>query len=516
MKSLRSVAVCGFTAVLLSGCTLFSRSDSSQSPTELEFPSRSLGDASHSDATQKSEGKVANPPVKTIRFDGREIVLGTAEMTPVATDKFCSELSMLLDQEKYLSASLLVSKNRDVAEQAIWERCTDPASERLVAYIAGILSREASTTISWDSLLSVWKAQPADRQLYHQARSDAIQRLKSDATSDQGWEQLRIVAERLNHPLVTVDALRLLGLRELVARRHDWAESLFLQSAEIAEQHGDSARAAELWLMAATTANRSERSVEAEKAWRKAVQKQLEYQSYAAARPLNVAFWTRVEEQRPTDVQWPPQLAAALSRFCHPVGCQISPDSPAEFVLWCAVAVEQYKNAQPQLALVNFKRAEKLASGEDAMWLRIAQSKCLAALGQGPAAAALLSGPAASKNPSIAAAATAAIGSAKLQSGAYQQGTQLINKALRDSAEADWPTRIHAEADLALAQLIIGDTDLGLEALHAAQQSYQRQGDFVSLLQSLENELRIVELEDRGEAVDNVQLRIREIERTIY
>ncbi len=94
-----------------------------------------------------------------------------------------------------------------------------------------------------------------------------------------------------------------------------------------------------------------------------------------------------------------------------------------------------------QPALVNFKKAEAATTGENVLWLRIAQSKCLAALGQVPAASAILSGPASSNNPSIAAAATAAMGSTKLQAGAYQQGAQLLNKALSDSDGPVWANR---------------------------------------------------------------------------
>ncbi len=52
-------------------------------------------------------------------------------------------------------------------------------------------------------------------------------------------------------------------------------------------------------------------------------------------------------------------------------------------------------------------------------------------------------------------------GQHKVQAGAYQQGAQLLNKALTDSAGSVWATRNQALADLALAQLIIGDTEPG-------------------------------------------------------
>lgn len=511
MNRLRSFTGCGLFALVLSGCAPLSRVDLSQWPNASEISLPPTSDSPSSETDPDSEGKVANPPATTLRFDGRETVLGTAERTQIATTQFCDELSELLHEEKYFSASLLVDKNRGVAEQVLWERYPD-TRDRLVLFIADALSSEIEPSISWNGLLASLESQTENGRKYQQARRDFVDTLKLEEPSEEASERLRLIAQRLHYPLAMVDALRLLGLRELVASRYGQAESLFLQAAESADQHGDLARAAELWLMVATTASRAERVSEAENAWLKSVQRQLDLQR-ASHRPLDASFWMRVDEQRPAVVRWPPQTSESLAPFCRSVGCNISPQSPPELSLWCAVAATQYHNAEPQLALVNFKKAEILARGDDVMWLRIAQGQCLAALGQGQAAAALLSEPAASENPSIAMASTAAIGSAKLQAGAYQQGAELINKALQESAEANWPTRSQAEADLALAQLIIGDTDQGLEALHAAQAKFQLQDDRVSLLQSLENELRILELEGRSEEARTVAQKIRDIER---
>ena len=516
MKSFLSLAACGLAATLACGCSLINLSDY-RWPTDSELAIEPAGD-SGTPVTAKlkdspaADAKVANPPAKTIRFDGREIVLGTAEVTQLAAGQFAVDLTALLEAEKFYSATQLVGKNPGVAEQVIWERYAGPADDRLVAFTAGVLSRDVAATISWDGLLAHIKSHPTDGQAYGRERSSYLEKLKTGEPTDGDSDQLRLAAQRLKHPLVMADSLRLIALRELVAGRHAWAQSLFLQGAELAETHGDRGRAAELWMMAATTASRAAQTAEAQAAWLKAVQRQAELQT-ASSGPLNVHFWTRADEQRPLAMRWPPQVAEALLPVCEPVGCRVTAASPVELVLWCAVAASQYQDAQPQVALVSFKKAERLAAGDDVLWLRIAQSKCLAALGQAQAAAALLSGPAASENKTVAMASTAAIGSSKLRAGAYHQGAQLLAKALSESVEPNWPTRREAEADFALAQLIIGDTDQGLKALHAAQAKFQSQRDYVALLQSLENELRILELEERTEDAQAVRDRIREIER---
>jgi hypothetical protein len=499
------------SVIVVCGCKLPGLSESSSSSTQRPIDNLLIREDPSANETNSEVPKVQNPPAKTIRFEGRETVLGTAKGAQMSTGTFCTNLGFLLEQQKYFTASSLVMKHPDVAEQAFWERYAIAADDQLVEFIAEVLSRNVPPTVSFNSLRSVVKSDDSAAQTYHQSRSRFVTQLKLEDPSQQDAEQLRINAQRLNHPLVMLDALRLLALRELVNGRHAWAESLFLQAANLALQHQDKARESEFWLMAATTANRSERLSDAREAWRKATNLRLEW-CLVSNHPLSPSFWIRADEQRPSSVEWPEQTSRALLSHVSDLGCNFSAQSPSEMVLWCAVASAQYENSQHQAALLNFKRAESLATGDDVMWLRIAQSKCLASLGQSQAAATLLSGPAASKNPRIAIAATASIGSAKLQAGTFQQGLLLINKALEDPRVTNWPGRSRAEADRVLGMLILGETDPGLESMHAIQQTFEQQNERLALLQSLENELHLLEHEGRDAESENVREKIRRIE----
>lgn len=499
------------------GCNVLNRVETSRQAADLNLTATLEKELqSNSGSTEPAASappeKVANPPAKAIRFDGREIVLGMADVTQMPTSQFCDQLADLIRQEKFYSARRLILQNPGAGEQAMWQSGTDPQPHSFVPFLAETLSEGVPSSISWRGFLSHQAEQTRTAEQYHQVRLEFAETLRSNEPSDSQTQQLRETAQKVNHPLVMVDALRLMALRELVAGRHAWAESIFLQAAEIADQHLDLGRAAECWLMATATASRAERVEQAATNWRKAAERQINLQ-LSTARPLNIHFWSRLEKHRPEGTPWPEHTSQALIEASASIGCRFDAATPAELVFWCALATAQYQHSHPQLALVSFKRAETLAEGDNALWLRIAQSKCLAALGQSQAAAALLSGPAASDNPQIATAATAAIGSAKLQAGAYQQGAQLVHKALKDAPDVTWPSRSEAEADLALALLIIGDTDDGLEALHSAQSNFRIQGNTAALLQALENEKEILQLEERSDAVQAVEQRIRDIER---
>jgi ATP/maltotriose-dependent transcriptional regulator MalT len=243
-------------------------------------------------------------------------------------------------------------------------------------------------------------------------------------------------------------------------------------------------------------------------AWTNAVNLQLS--SAKPDHPLDVSFWLLADKTRPESANWPVEVAANLASSVTQIGC--SPEANSEMVLWSAIAQAQLGRGEMQAALVNFKKAETLAQGNNVMWLRIAQAKCLAGMGQAPAASAILSGPATSSDASISAAAMATMGSIKLQSGAFQQGAQLLHKALTQSPSTTWPSRNQSLADLAIAQLIFGDTDEGLNALHSAQTLLEKSGDRSQLVQSLENELRLLEHENRSQHSAEIRARIAKLE----
>lgn len=489
-------------AVAQSGCSLFP--DGSQPRVDREL----VASQTKSD-TDSPKGQIANPPARTIRFDGHEIVLGQAEPTELTPDKLLSMLQPLVTAQRFRTASALILLHRETGERLLSERWATDFNDPSVQLIAQVLSsRSTRAENSWIALLRIARERSTLAKPYQTARNAFAQQMQTADPTNEQATQLQQLALNVNHPLVKVDCLRLLGLRELVAGRTAWAESLCRQAADTAYSSGNILLAAELSLLIVESARRSDQASTATQAWSSGVSTHL--RATNNSQPIDVAFWLMAERVRPENLSWPNELITSLGHHLPAIGC--TSDGGAEMVLWACVAEAQYQRGQMQPALVNFKKAEAATQGENVLWLRIAQSKCLAALGQVPAASAILSGPASSTNPCIAAAATAAMGSTKLQAGAYQQGAQLLNKALTDSAGSVWATRNQALADLALAQLIIGDTEPGLEALHAVQAQFIQAGDRSMLLRSLENELNLLEHEQKTNEAALIRKRIAELE----
>lgn len=489
----------------VTGCSLLS-----EGSTYIGLKRGAESKSSEGSGDSQSGVKVANPPARTIRFDGHEIVLGDAESKPLECMELVEMLQPLVAEQKQRSAVELIEHHRETAQRLIWERWAKSPSDSVLRLVAETLSQGLGDKQSnWSALLDLAAEQSELARTYLNSRNAFANQLKTADPSNEQATELQSLAQRLGHPLVKVDCLRLMGLRELVAQRNGWAESLCRQAVDAAESTGDDMLVADMGMMVAEAARRSQQTSIAVETWNLAVQRHV--QAMAQPRAVQASFWVRADQTRPENAKWPEDLRSALSKPLVRLGC--SSEGSVDMILWACVAQSQYECGAHQQALVNFKRAETHAKGSDQEWLRIAQSRCLASMGQVPAAAAILSGPMTSSEPAVVAAATAAMGSTKLQSGAYQQGAQLLNKALTQSAGLEWATKHQALADLALAQLIIGDTEPGLQALHSVQEQFAQAGERILLIHSLENELRLLEHESRADEAEAVKARIVELER---
>lgn len=514
IPTLRWLIVCGACAIPLTGCVLTTSGDGGWSVPWSKVAAGNRSDKKSSGDSQGDE-QIANPPARTIRFDGHEIVLGNGQATTIATGELLERVRTLQTQSRMRSATSFALQHADAAERLLIERWAS-ADESAMEAIATAQSwrSQSAPEANWTSLIDRVQRDPEACRRYHEIRREFVSALRDGQPVAAMVAPLREAAQAVGHPLVEIDSLRLMGLRELLAEQPEEAMPHYQQAVQKAESVGNLAEAAELGLMVAESARRHGEAAKSAAAWKTAVSRQLTVMSREGV-PVDPSFWTRADHLRPDGAQWPDELAMVLVPHCQSIGCRTAVGTggvSAEMILWAAVGWAQFERGQPQLALVSLKRAETIAEAHDAPWLRIAQSKCLAALGQAPAATALLSGPAASEDAAVAAAATAALGSIKLQSGAFEQGAGLLNKAMSTAPETGWPGRGHAQADLALAQLIIGETEQGLDALHRAQRGFADRGDWKSLVKSLENEANLLEHEHRLTEATAIRKRIAEWE----
>ena len=290
--------------------------------------------------------KVANPPARTIRFDGHEIVLGDAESQVFDTDKLLAMLEPLVAAGRFQSAAKLVERHRESSERLLAERWATSADDSVVKRVASVLSkRSTKPEWNWNSLLKFAKEQPNAAKNYLELRNAfAIEMQTSDPSSERAT-QLQQAAQRVGHPLVRIDSLRLLGLRELVADRNAWAESLCRQAVDVATKAGNPLLASELLLMVAESARRSDQNAAATEAWTQAVISHLS--SCKREQPIDVSFWLLAEHIRPESLTWPAELTDAIGVHAAAIGCSLN-GSP-EMILWASIAQAQFDRDEMQM-----------------------------------------------------------------------------------------------------------------------------------------------------------------------
>jgi len=158
-------------------------------------------------------------------------------------------------------------------------------------------------------------------------------------------------------------------------------------------------------------------------------------------------------------------------------------------------------------ALLHLRRAESLPGDEPTQAsLRLDQAKAAAGMGQAELASSMLVG---LIETDLATEALAALGALELARGRLTLALRLLERAETRSAPS--PSASLA-ADLAMARLASGRGEQTLASLHAAQDRFRDTGQIAALIQSLENEARLLEGLDNPAGAERARRRLLSIE----
>jgi hypothetical protein len=355
------------------------------------------------------------------------------------------------------------------------------------------------------------------RHLFHERIADGLVERALDL-------DLLAAADKTQSAVLSIDARQLRGTALLLAERPAEAAAAFDDAIGMAVK-ASPYQAAYLLLLASDARRRAGDAAAAARTWQQAL--------LAAARlieteppVLDPVLWERLSYLRPVNERWPDDVIARLSAreplpgLAEPVvaGATASDEgsdpAAAEVVLWHCIGRWYFDRGHAQAALVSFKRAESAAAGDETrQWLRFRQAKSLTVLGQVGPATAILLGLLSQQPAAVEAPASALLGSLNVHRGQTQRGLQMLKKAVDGNTNLVWKERTEAEADLALAQLTLGDAGGGLERLHRVQDAFESEGELESLIAALENELKFLEHTGARKDVGPVKARLRELER---
>ena len=441
-----------------------------------------------------------------------------------ARSEFSARVNQLFTGQRLTTARMLILRHPDLSLDILQTPLPDEAKSASVHFIAQVRDQQClrpSAAGGWEAILQDRSANTARYAKYDDARAKLLELFRLGRAQDAVELKLASLAAAAPNPLLTIDAGQLTGIAVQLAGRPAEAAALLAQTAEIAKGQ-DVHQAAYLCLMLSDAERCAAQFDRASSAWQQATL--LASESLVAPAPIrDPVFWERAAYLRPVKVAWPEpvvQRLVELSRLPAPTEAAVSGIDAAaaqgECAVFACLGQWRYERNEPQAALLAFKRAETCTEDEAVKErLRFCQAKALFRLEQAGTATAILVELSKRTDSAIARPALALLGGLKLQSGNAQLGLTLLERALSQEPVPDWPERGEAEADLGLAQLIVGNEVQGLERLHTAQRRFEANKQHDLLARSLWNEARY--LEHKGQhkpEVGAIEDRLRSLELT--
>lgn len=228
-------------------------------------------------------------------------------------------------------------------------------------------------------------------------------------------------------------------------------------------------------------------------------------QDLLARRPplCDVSAWERLLTLRPAQAAWPKALLATARRHAE---LSLGAGDAVEPTLWATLGAWRGARREYRESLMAYLRAEE--SCEDATGrerLRLEQARLMIRLEETGAAAAILGGLSASPRSEIASPALALLGSIHLRGQQLREAAHYLRQAVGEGAPAGFRGRGEAEADLGLAELLLGHEEAGLRWLRAAQNRFRAAGARRQLERALRNELRYHEFSEHAAEVERLK-----------
>ena len=474
------------------------------------------GDSAISDRAEAASqsATISNPRATEIRFDGEELLLGSGNCRALGGDELLAALRRLLDDEKKRSAAAMIRLHTRSAHRLLIDQ-TNKSDDAVADFVAAVLDQGKPSGI-WTSHLASCKDHRNAAKGFAISRSELLSLASAGGPLADIVAQMKQAAEELDSLPLKLESQRLAALASVASGESEQAVNTLASAAELAAQSGLPHASSDLWMLACQASMQLENVSQARKCWQAAVATQM---AAVRSRPasqllptVDTVFWEQADKLKHPGDQYPAELNLAFAPWYSRIGFTLGSETGTQVALWSAIAEFQLATGQPHLATLSIKRAEVDAAESTKPWLRIALARAMAAQGQESVAVTILGSLDNDAVPAVRAAALAALGSIKVQAGAYEQGSRFLVDALNTQEAGEWPGKLAAKADLANVRLIVGRLDEALPTLHSVQNEMMTAGHWQSLCQSLENEAAILEHEGLRRDAGALRERIRAIE----
>lgn len=467
----------------------------------------------------------------TPKFDVVGQSLGEGQEVSLTSEELLARVQASVSEGRMVAAARWIERHPETALE--WLRSGTSGDGMKAAKddaVAGLMAqvhdRQCTTPgpQSWTSLLTARGQDPESYQAYLDARNRFKNALAQGQVDQAHRQELSKLAAVCNSQMLEIDALQLQATAHLLNDKPKEAAAGFSKAAAIAAPISPY-QTAYLLLLLSDAQRRAGDPATAAATWERAVvtASQLLAAEYPVHDPV---LWEKLGYQRPVESPWPGDVVAMLQHLEPLPGMDAGDELPeakaagagadpneAEISIWNAIGVWYLDRGHAQASLVSFKRAESSAKHDVVKnWLRLRQARSLVQLQQEGAATAILVRAAGEKTTPVARAAMGMLGSLRLKSGQVPQGYALLRKSVEKADGIDWPERADAEVDLGLACLMMGDEKQGLQRLHAAQELFERQGNWESLTLALSNEAAYLDETKQKKEAAAVRARLASLE----
>ncbi len=459
------------------------------------------------------EAPAQAPGAARVELSGAGLELGEAR-DALAPDALLQRFAALLREGRERSAQRLIERFPDVAEELLRESA---ASDDVLLRLAALRDLHAANGGLWQTALQRRALERAAAAAWIAMRREARGLLRLGRF--EAAAELDLPGAAAGLALATeLDARQLHGQLLLLAGRDEEAARVLAAAVELADGQ-DPALAAGFGLLASEALRRAGLSGESQRAWREAVTRGASLLR-GARPPLAPRFWERAAYLRPVDLTWPEAVPEAVGAWLAAHGqvpgfeARLSGDEPAAAaaLVQALIGVLRLRRGASQAALLAFTRAEvPLRARNPREGLQLMQARALVDLGQSDAALGVLTPLAVRAGDAVRPPALALLGVVSVERGQLRRGLALLTRALE--AEAAWPGRAGAQADLGLTLLMLGEEADGLRWLDLAASAFRSAGDDDQLAQCLRNRLRYRQARGDGAEVELLRGELAALER---
>ncbi len=454
---------------------------------------------------------------RKLRWDGGGVFLGETDSVVFTSREFVATVGELAREHRFKSIHHLVHKYPDVALKSLQEFNPGVDDRTSISLIAESFQKQwcqaqVTSQANWTGYVLLADTQPS----IFDAKLQCWQYLGQQQVSKALELNLPKLAAKSSNLAMSAELQRLQAIALMLDDQIEAAINQLQQSIQSSEKLC-AYQSQQSQLLLGEFYRHSGQLEKWKSTWQTSVATQSQLLPERGL--MDPTFWSRAAFLRPSGIEWP---AAVIDNTRNYLVSQelfgadeLLNVQNDESLIWLTIGLQHLARLEGQDALLALKKSEAATSNSKIVdQLRLQQARALVLSAQpGAASAILIRLITTNEGQLIADRAKAILGAMKLQNGAISQGVNLIQDSLHSSEH--WPRdeRLRAQADDALARLVVGREAEALAQLSATLQEFIADGDVDQAYQCLWNKAKYFEKTDQPKLLQQSLAELQDFEK---